>query len=145
MQIKDSGHRQEFETGAVRDMHEGKGDFVSMPAAALLRVSKLYEAGARKYGRFNYLKGIPVSSFIDSAVRHIFKYLAGWQDEDHLSAAAFNILGAIQMEETMPELNDIYAMIAKDNVETKAQESAKTIMDRDIEEFIIREAEEWQD
>lgn len=26
--IKDSGERTEFGTGAVRDMHEGKGDMV---------------------------------------------------------------------------------------------------------------------
>lgn len=97
--IKDSGERTEFESGAVRDMKEGKGDMVSLPWKALLRLSKHYEAGAKKYGRFNYQKGIPISSFIDSAVRHLAKYQCGMDDEDHLSAAAFNILGAMQMEE----------------------------------------------
>lgn len=105
--IKDSGERTEFDSGAVRDMHEGKGDMLSMPWAALLRVSKHYENGAKKYGRFNYQKGIPVSSFLDSAMRHLAKYIAGYDDEDHLSAAAFNVLGAIQMEETKPDMCDI--------------------------------------
>ena len=105
--IKDSGERTEFNTGAVRDMHEGKGDMLSMPWAALLRVSRHYENGAKKYGRYNYLKGIPVSSFIDSAIRHLAKYVAGYDDEDHLSAAAFNILGAIQMEEHCPDMCDL--------------------------------------
>lgn len=40
MEIKDSGERTEFGTGAVRDMHEGKGDMVSLPNAAILRLSK---------------------------------------------------------------------------------------------------------
>ena len=105
--IKDSGERTEFDTGAQRDMASGKGDFVSMPAKALMRTSKHYEAGAAKYGRFNYQKGIPVSSFIDSAIRHLFKYLAGMKDEDHLAAAAFNVLGAMEMEESKPEMQDI--------------------------------------
>lgn len=105
--IKDSGERTAFPTGAVRDMHEGKGDMLSVPWAAMLRVSRHYENGAKKYGRYNYLKGIPVSSFIDSALRHLAKYVAGYDDEDHLSATAFNVLGAIQMEEHCPEMMDI--------------------------------------
>lgn len=107
--LEDSGQRHEFKTGALRDVHEGKGDMYSLPAAAVLRLSKHYEQGASKYGRLNYQKGIPVSSFIDSALRHIFKYLDGWDDEDHLAAAAFNILGAIQMEERNPQMQDISA------------------------------------
>lgn len=105
--IKDSGERTLFETGAVRDMHDGKGDMVSLPNAAILRLSRHYESGAKKYGRWNYTKGIPVSSFMDSALRHIFKYLDGWEDEDHLAAAAFNILGAMEMEAKHKELLDI--------------------------------------
>ena len=105
--IKDSGNRREFETGAVRDMQEGKGDMASLPNNAILRLSKHYENGAVKYGRWNYTKGINVSSFMDSALRHIFKYMDGWDDEDHLSAAAFNILGAMEMEGKHKELIDI--------------------------------------
>lgn len=105
--IKDSGQRTEFQTGAVRDMQGGKGDMVSLPNEAILRLSRHYEAGATKYGRWNYTKGIPVSSFMDSALRHIFKYLDGQDDEDHLSAAAFNILGAMEMEGKHKELIDI--------------------------------------
>lgn len=107
MVIKDSGERTEFETGAVRDMSTGKGDMISMPAEALLRLSRHYENGALKYGRFNYLKGIPVSSFIDSALRHILKYRAGYDDEDHLAAAAFNVLGAMEMELNHKEMIDL--------------------------------------
>lgn len=105
--IKDSGQRREFDTGAKRDMAEGKGDMVSLPNNAILRLSKHLESGAKKYGRWNYTKGIPLSSFLDSALRHIFKYLDGWDDEDHLSAAAFNILGAMEMEAKHKELIDI--------------------------------------
>lgn len=116
--IKDSGERRQFYDSngnptAVRDMAEGKGDMASMPNAAILRLSKHYENGAKKYGRWNYTKGIPLSSFLDSALRHIFKYLDGWDDEDHLSAAAFNVLGAMEMEAHHKELIDIPSRKAK--------------------------------
>lgn len=112
--IKDSGNRREFTSGAVRDIQEGKGDMVSLPNAAILRLSKHYEAGAKKYGRWNYTKGIPVSSFMDSALRHIFKYLDGWDDEDHLAAAAFNVLGAMEMEARHREMLDLPNREGKD-------------------------------
>ena len=105
--IKDSGHRKTFETGAMRDMSENKGDCLSIPPNAMLRLSLLYEAGAKKYERFNYLKGIPCSSFIDSAERHLLKWKAGYDDEDHLASIVFNILGIMEMESTKPEMQDV--------------------------------------
>ena len=105
--IRDSGERTKFSSGAVRDMHEGKGDMASIPWESILRLSKHYENGAKKYQRWNFRKGIPVSSFIDSACRHLAKYQCGMDDEDHLAAAAFNVLGARLMENTMPDMNDL--------------------------------------
>lgn len=105
--ILDSGNRRKFESGAVRDIQEGKGDMVSIPWESILRLSVHYEGGAKKYERWNFRKGIPVSSFIDSACRHLAKYQCGCDDEDHLAAAAFNILGAMLMENTRPEMQDL--------------------------------------
>ena len=105
--ILDSGERTTFSTGAVRDMHAGKGDMASVPWEAILRLSIHYENGAKKYERWNFRKGIPVSSFIDSACRHLAKYQCGCDDEDHLAAAAFNVLGAMLMENTMPDMQDL--------------------------------------
>lgn len=105
--LNDSGHRREFKTGAVRDMAQGKGRCDLMPACSLIRLSKHYEAGAIKYGERNWEKGIPISSYLDSAFRHLFKYMDGMDDEDHLAAAAFNVLCAMWTEEKMPELQNI--------------------------------------
>ena len=105
--IKDSGNRREFATGAVRDMADGKGRFDLMPWAALMEVSKHCENGAKKYGEHNVDKGLPTSSFMDSAVRHLAKHIDGWTDEPHLIAAAWNILWAIQTEIKHPELNNV--------------------------------------
>ena len=53
MQIKDSGNRREFNTGAVRDMAEGKGRMDLLPWSAIFEVSKHCENGAKKYGEHN--------------------------------------------------------------------------------------------
>ena len=107
MEIKDSGERTRFDTGAVRDMHTGKGRMDLLPWEALVEVSKHCEEGALKYGERNCEKGIPIHSLIDSAFRHLAKYMMGMKDEPHLRAAAWNILFALYMEIKHPELQDI--------------------------------------
>lgn len=107
MEIKDSDERTQFETGAVRDMHSGKGRMDLLPWEALVEVSKHCEEGALKYGERNCEKGIPIHSLIDSAFRHLAKYMMGMKDEPHLRAAAWNVLFALYMEIKHPELQDI--------------------------------------
>lgn len=58
----------------------------------LLDVSLHYEEGALKYGEYNWQKGIPIQSYIDSATRHYLKHLRGDSDENHLRAFVWNIL-----------------------------------------------------
>jgi hypothetical protein len=104
LEIKDSGNRREFPTGAVRDMADGKGRMDLLPWSAIVEVSKHCENGAKKYGEHNVDKGIYTSSLCDSAARHLAKYLAGHTDEDHLLASAWNLLWAIEMRCKRPEL-----------------------------------------
>lgn len=105
--IRDSGDRRFFSTGAVRDMQAGKGRCDLLPACAILRLARHFEAGALKYSPRNWEAGIPISSFLDSAIRHTMKYLDGQNDEDHLCAAAWNLICAMWTEEKHPELQDI--------------------------------------
>lgn len=155
--IKDSGNRREFDTGAVRDIQEGKGRCDLLPLAVvagvygrvghekeavilamienfkttgdfkflvsalssfttdyynadwatlLLEVSIHFEEGAKKYGVDNWKKGIPTRCYIDSAVRHFFKYTRGDADEPHGRAFVWNILCCIWTCVNKPELND---------------------------------------
>lgn len=146
--IKDSGERRQFDTGAVRDIQEGKGrcdllplDVVSelyhdkvisyihsftqdgdvcwlyetlaniMPkfgdySTMFLEVSKHFEEGAKKYGDYNWQKGIPAHCYIDSAVRHLFKWIRGDNDEPHNRAFVWNIMCCCWTCQHMPELND---------------------------------------
>lgn len=90
--IKDSGERSEFATGAVRDCHSGKGRMDLLPVSAIIEVSKIFEEGAEKYEARNWEKGIPMSRFIDSGLRHAMKWLRGDRDEPHLAQACWNFL-----------------------------------------------------
>ena len=149
--IKDSGARQEFSTGAVRDIQKGKGRCDLMPLEVVymlthdiiiyylgrfkddgdttnllkvlchfssvyddgltkaslkdvktqryttmfLEVSKHFEDGAEKYGENNWQSGLPVSCYLNSAIRHYLKYRRGDQDEDHARAFVWNIMCCI--------------------------------------------------
>lgn len=108
--IKDSGDRTEFETGAKRDMHAGKGRMDLLPWYGIMEVSKHCEEGALKYGEHNVDKGIPLHSLLDSASRHLAKYMVGMDDEDHLRAACWNLLWALNQRETHPELDDRFSI-----------------------------------
>lgn len=121
--IKDSGDRTEFETGAKRDMHAGKGRMDLLPWYGIMEVSKHCEEGALKYGEHNVDKGIPLHSLLDSASRHLAKYMVGMDDEDHLRAACWNLLWALNQRTTHPELDDRFAVQEK-----KRKKSLKCIM-----------------
>lgn len=94
--IKDSGERREFGTGAVRDMSSGKGRFDLIPWEVIRALAIHYEKGCLKYGDRNWEKGIPVHSFLDSAIRHVAQVIDGRDDENHLIAAIWNLVCAYQ-------------------------------------------------
>lgn len=106
-ELPDSGQRQQFETGAVRDTEENKGRYDLMATQGLMRLAIHYERGARKYADRNWEKGIPIKRCLNSAIRHLVKYMAGWNDEDHLAAAAWNIFAIMHFELYKPELQDL--------------------------------------
>jgi hypothetical protein len=98
-EVKDSGQRRETITGAVRDRVQGKGRYDLITPIGLRRLALHYENGARKYKDRNWEKGMPLSWFLDSAIRHLFDYLSGDRSEDHLAAVAWNALGYIHSEQ----------------------------------------------
>ena len=48
-----------------------------------------------------------ISRCMDSALRHITKYIAGWNDEPHLDAAIWNLAAVMFYEFEHPELMDL--------------------------------------
>ena len=111
--IKDSGSRREFETGAVRDDGAGKGRMDLLPFRALMEVAKIFEGGAQKYEARNWERGIPLSKFVDSGLRHLAKWMCGWCDEPHLAQACWNFMCLLDTQKRIEEgalpasLNDL--------------------------------------
>lgn len=185
-ELKDSGARREFESGAVRDSADGRGrcdllpldivgellngysiddenpdelhsiegdvheilksinefirigntqdiynaigyfieisEFKTIPKA-ILEVSKHYEDGARKYAERNWEKGIPCHCYVDSGVRHLLKWLDGWDDEPHDRAFIWNMLGLLWTVKHKPECNDLpYELLQKEASEAEDKE-----------------------
>lgn len=149
-EIKDSGARCTFDSGAVRDIADGKGRCDLLPLDSIdryikdniirgiylymekgeiriiwltiqefceikqwniydmfLEASKQFEDGAKKYGDNNWRKGIPLHCYIDSALRHYFKFRRGDTDEPHDRAVCWNLLCAIWTHENKPDLIDL--------------------------------------
>lgn len=86
--------------GALHAFAEG------MTAGMILDVAKHFEEGAKKYGEYNWQKGIPVHCYIDSAVRHYLKFMCGEIDEPHDRAFVWNILCCIWTCKHIPAMND---------------------------------------
>ena len=111
--VKDSGKRQEFDTGSKRDTNEGKPRYDLISLVGLQRLAMHYANGAKKYGDRNWEKGQPLSRYIESLERHLIKLKAGLTDEDHEAAVAWNILAFIHTKTLIHagdlpvELNDM--------------------------------------
>lgn len=98
--LDDSGKRILYGDGmAIREPSNGKGRYDLISPFASERLAKQYEDGSMKYAVRNWEKGMPFSRYIDSAKRHINKYVMGLEDEDHLAAAAWNIFAIMHHQE----------------------------------------------
>lgn len=99
---KDSGKREEFSTGMVRDTQNDKPRYDLIDRAFLKRWAELMARGAKKYGEENWRKAATeeeLTRFKSSAVRHLYQWLDGDISEDHAVAVAFNLAGAEMIKE----------------------------------------------
>jgi Domain of unknown function (DUF5664) len=94
-ELKDSGERATFITGAQRDRQKGKGKPSLFPNWVMWLVSCIYEDGAVKYAARNWEHGMPCSQYLDSAERHLAKLKAGLRDEPHASQVIWNMVGYV--------------------------------------------------
>lgn len=92
-----------FCTGGQRESKRGKGRFDLISPRALFRLARVCEEGARKRGERNWEKGLPLHSFLDSALRHITQLLRRDTDEDHAAHALWNLAGFIHTQEMIQE------------------------------------------
>jgi hypothetical protein len=112
-ETKASGAKDTFATGYQRDCADGKGLFEELPFEAISELARLFERGAKRYGKSNWRKGAPLSRYCNSMLRHGFQATAGYEDEAHFIACAWNALCAfetrmmIRRGELPAELDDL--------------------------------------
>lgn len=105
-EVKDSGKRQDFQTGSVRDTNEGKPRFDLITPIALYELAMHYAHGAVKYGDRNWEKGQPLHRYIESLERHLFKEKMGFEDENHAAAIIWNAMAYLHTKR-MIEAGDL--------------------------------------
>ena len=105
--IKDSGRREQFDSGMVRDITEGKTDYsLVLDGPMFKRWAEHMTRGARKYSARNWMKAngeAEKARFKESALRHFLQWYWGETDEDHASAVFFNINGHEYVESQAKE------------------------------------------
>lgn len=99
MSIKFSKKTKKYNTLALRGNSDGKGRYDLIPTKALRRIAIHYENGGKKYGDRNWEKGVPLSRYLNSAIRHLYQVLEGQNDEDHEAAAVWNIMGFMETKD----------------------------------------------
>ena len=124
-ETQDSGQRQEYPSGMVRDVQEGKPRYDLLDDAFLERWALLMARGAGKYGEENWQLADSLEEyrrFRASAARHAAQWLRAekvwertWNDpnyvptkkeqklmaEDHAAAAVYNYAAAAYVKERL--------------------------------------------
>jgi len=109
----ETGPLAKFETGAVRqELDDVRYDLISV--VGLRRLAETYAEGAKKYTDHNWRKGMPFSVLLNHLIKHIYQYLDGDRDEDHLAHAAWGLFALMDFEETHAEQNDLYCKVKGD-------------------------------
>lgn len=97
-EVKDSGVREAYASGMVRDTAEDKVNYLLIFDGPMFdRWAAHLTAGARKYDKRNWMLAAGEAEyerFRESATRHFRKWLEGEVDEDHAAGVFFNINGA---------------------------------------------------
>lgn len=103
--IKDSGAREQFESGMVRDTAADKVDYsLALDGPMFDRLAAHLTKGAKKYAKRNWMKAsgqAEYDRFKESALRHFLQWYRGDSDEDHAAAVFFNINGAEYVKEKL--------------------------------------------
>lgn len=88
-------HRRIFETGAVRDIDAGKPRIDLIAPEALIALGNVLAEGAKHYGERNWEKGIPLSQFLASMMRHYVAVQMGDHTENHDEKMLWNAMAFV--------------------------------------------------
>lgn len=101
-----SATKKEFKGGMVRGVSDEKPNYLLLWQPMVRRWAEHMTRGAVNYGKKNWMKASgeeELERFKESALRHMYQYLEGDREEDHVAAVFFNLSGA---EYVRSKLND---------------------------------------
>ena len=105
--VKDSGERQQFDSGMVRDVATNKIDYsLALDGPMFERLAIHLTKGAQKYEKRNWMHAAgseELERFRESAVRHFIQWLNGDMDEDHCATCFFNMNGVEFVKERLED------------------------------------------
>lgn len=105
--IKDSGKREEYTSGMVRDVSGDKTDYTLILDGPMFERWAIHlTKGAKKYAKRNWMKAagdVEYERFKESALRHFIQWFRGERDEDHAAAVFFNMNGVEYLEGKKPK------------------------------------------
>ena len=105
--IKDSGKREEFAGGMVRDTTDGKINWSLVADGPMLkRWAQHLTIGANKYAVRNWMLAEGATELErarESAFRHFMQWYYRERDEDHAAAVMFNMNEVEYIEEKLTE------------------------------------------
>lgn len=141
-EIKDSGQRESFESGMVRDTQDDKILYSLIFEGPMLgRWAEHLTKGAKKYGPNNWLRASGMAEldrFRESALRHFIQWFYGDLDEDHAAAVFFNINGAEYVRGRLNALatDDLLDLLRSPTVFIGSAEEADEFWRQEAEENI---------
>jgi hypothetical protein len=140
--VKDSGQRQEFASGMVRDVTTGKVDWHRVADGPMLgRWAKHLTVAVAKYQ--DIAPGVPnwtlaageeeLARFRASAFRHFMQWLNGDTDEDHAAALFFNVNGfeyvRSRVQDSAPFINNEQTKILNTDITEPVGPQGWTVTD----------------
>ena len=105
----------------AKRFNSGKLNWADVPLTGLIEVAKVTTHGAKKYERFNWQKGFPLTGLVDCVMRHLIgdathkgAFTGSRYDEqsglDHLAHSCWNILAILHQlsdNEKYGKFNDL--------------------------------------
>lgn len=84
----------------LREDKSNKPDFTyfAVMYGVSTRIVKRFQEGAEKYDYLNWRHAETSQTYKESAMRHLFQFINGQTDEDHLAAAIVNLLIVMDIE-----------------------------------------------
>ena len=75
-----------------------------IPHCSLRRLARRYGEGAKQHGDNNWRRGQPLYVVVQHLMEHLYRFLEGDHDDDHLAAAAWGCFALMWYEEHLPEM-----------------------------------------